>query len=856
MTFATWQISVAPAKGRFPLLLLSLLTVIVFIFSIISLMSGWQTIFQNLFYFPILLACVYYLRRGFVFSVILACSYFILMAIFSQDPVVLQGALIRVLIFILVAGVITHLSIIRIRAEGALKESEAFNRGLVENMPNLVVVYDHDRKIRYVNPATTALLGYSVEEIVGTDIMTYVDPLRQDEIAAVTQELFSANREKSLEIDLISKEGHHLTVILKGAPLHFYSQPVVLALFADITGHKRAEEALRESEQFTREIIQNAKEGIVVYDRDFNYLIWNPFMESHTGFSASETLGKNAFDLFPHLREQKIDILLQQALAGETIRSPDTPYHIPQTEKSGWVSGIYSPHYNARGEIIGVVGIIRDITERKRAEKALEESERKYRSIFNNFPDVYYQTDLNGIITILSPSLKRLSGWEPEELIGHSTVELYPFPEQRGDLLEALSRSGDVNGYEITLRLKDGRHIQTSISCHLIYDEGKLVGLEGSIRDIDEKKTMENALRESEARLHSIVKGSPMLQFVVDKDHRVVSWNRAIEEYSGIKEAEVLDTKDQWKAFYDKERPVLADLLVDEKVESLPEWYQGKIQKSRLVEGAYEVTDFFPKMGVSGKWLYFTAAPIRDVNGAIIGAVETLEDITERKIAEEALVLASRKLNLLSGITRHDIRNQLLALSGYLEISKRSLGDPVRTSDFIAKEEKIADTIARQITFTKDYEDMGVKAPTWQNVSMTVRNVIAHLPMRGISVDTGDPHLEMLADPLLEKVFYNLIDNALQYGGEKMTAIRITNHDDNGNFVIAVEDNGDGICADDKKKLFTKGFGKHTGLGLYLSREILSITGITITENGEPGKGARFEITVPNGTWRFTTMHQ
>jgi signal transduction histidine kinase len=231
-----------------------------------------------------------------------------------------------------------------------------------------------------------------------------------------------------------------------------------------------------------------------------------------------------------------------------------------------------------------------------------------------------------------------------------------------------------------------------------------------------------------------------------------------------------------------------------------------------------------------------------------------IRDITERKRTEDALALANRKLTLLSSITRHDIRNQLLVLEGYLDISKKFLDDPASIAEYIAKEEKIADTIARQISFSKDYEDMGAKVPTWQNVNRVIRRVITHLPMRNIRVDAEDSDLEVFADPLLEKVFYNLVDNALKYGGEQMTSLRVTTRADNGNLIIAVEDDGNGISAEDKKQLFTKGFGRHTGLGLYLSREILSITGITITENGEPGKGARFEMMVTEGAYRFPGM--
>ena len=111
--------------------------------------------------------------------------------------------------------------------------------------------------------------------------------------------------------------------------------------------------------------------------------------------------------------------------------------------------------------------------------------------------------------------------------------------------------------------------------------------------------------------------------------------------------------------------------------------------------------------------------------------------------------------------------------------------------------------------------------------------------------------MEIFADPLVEKVFYNLIDNSLRYGGEKLTTIRIGYHTEENILIISFEDDGTGIAVRDKKVIFDKGFGKNTGLGLYLSREILGITGIIITETGIPGSGARFEIRVPEGGFRF-----
>jgi two-component system, cell cycle sensor histidine kinase and response regulator CckA len=138
---------------------------------------------------------------------------------------------------------------------------------------------------------------------------------------------------------------------------------------------RQAQAKLRDSEQFNREVIAGVREGLVVYDRDFRYLVWNPFMEDLTGMPASEVLGKVATDVFPHVRENDVEILFRHALDGETVRSADIRFLVPRTGKSGWYSSVYSPHRDPHGDIVGVIGIIRDITGRKRAQAEREELE-------------------------------------------------------------------------------------------------------------------------------------------------------------------------------------------------------------------------------------------------------------------------------------------------------------------------------------------------------------------------------------------------------------------------------------------------------------------------------------------------
>ena len=225
-------------------------------------------------------------------------------------------------------------------------------------------------------------------------------------------------------------------------------------------------------------------------------------------------------------------------------------------------------------------------------------------------------------------------------------------------------------------------------------------------------------------------------------------------------------------------------------------------------------------------------------------------EIIERTMAEGALQSALKKLNMLSSITRHDILNQIMGLRTYLDLSREDLKG-TRFAEFIEKEDAAAEAIQRQIEFTKFYQDIGVNAPDWQDAEVVIRAAVSQLSLSGIVAQVAVSGIKIFADPLIEKVFYNLMENSLRHG-ERVTRMDFSSRESENGLVLTYCDNGAGISDADKKRLFQKGFGKHTGLGLFLSREILAITGITITENGEPGKGARFEITVPAGAWRHT----
>lgn len=218
---------------------------------------------------------------------------------------------------------------------------------------------------------------------------------------------------------------------------------------------------------------------------------------------------------------------------------------------------------------------------------------------------------------------------------------------------------------------------------------------------------------------------------------------------------------------------------------------------------------------------------------------------------EDTLQAANKKLGLLSSLSRHDIINLLTALDGYIELSAEIATEPELIS-YISKEKEISGSIADIIAFTREYEMVGIHTPVWQEVTNIFDEVVRALPLSGITVQSETAGLWVYADPLMIRVFSNFIDNSLRHGGE-ISWISLSWEYSGEDLLLIYQDNGAGISWAEKEKIFIRGYGKHTGLGLFLIREIFSITGISIRETGDPGTGVRFEMRIPRGGYRILT---
>jgi PAS domain S-box-containing protein len=271
-------------------------------------------------------------------------------------------------------------------------------------------------------------------------------------------------------------------------------------------------------------------------------------------------------------------------------------------------------------------------------------------------------------------------------------------------------------------------------------------------------------------------------------------------------------------------------------------------QTGRFPEQLYEM-----EHEINGKPFFFELRSIPILSGEREpkGKLIMLRDITNQKIAEAELSKARKKLNLLSSITRHDILNQVTVLLLNIDTVKDAVKDPeVRT--LLDVQENSSKNIQHQIEFARDYENLGGKAPQWMNIKQIFSHLLPIMGTYGITFVPPDRDIEVYADPLLERVFYNLVDNSIQHG-EHVSTVGIEYATAGDGLIVSYYDNGVGVPESGKQNIFERGVGRHTGLGLFLAKEILEITGMTIRETGTSGSGARFEIHVPDGKYRDKT---
>lgn len=615
-------------------------------------------------------------------------------------------------------------------------------------------------------------------------------------------------------------------------------------------GRKRAEKALSDSEKRLADIINFLPDATFAIDTNGTVIAWNKAIEEMTGISSPGMLGKKdheyAIPFYGERRPILIDLILRPR---EEI---ERDYQIVSKENDAltavtsiprpmgrqvFLLGKASLLYNRDGAVTGAIESIRDISETKLAEKALKESEELHRSLFLASPDGIIITDTSGAITHASPRALELFGLgSAEDATGTSAIDWISDEDKeraRAGIAALIAGRGSSLGQEFCVRRKDNAVFPAAINTSTMKDsEGTTTGVIAVIRDITRRKNAEIALKESEEKFRTLIEQSLDGIIIMDFSGLLL--------FANPKVGEIIEF-DHYKDLVGKCN--VFDLILPESQE------QARMDLLKVQAGidnspaSYRIITFTRKeiwIECIGRKMMFEG------NAAML---LSLRDVTSRKLIEEALRKANEKLNILSSITRHDIVNELLALDAYSTFLGKKIADNPEAVELLARIRKVSRRIGNQIGFTKDYQDLGIHEPVWQDIA-TIAKMAAYDNIREeTALDIGAVGYEVFADPMLMLVFYNIFDNAMRHG-ETVSRITVSFTENGTGGSLVVGDNGVGVPEDLKSRIFEKGVGKNTGFGLFLAREILAITGLGIKETGAPGTGARFEISVPPDRWR------
>jgi len=725
----------------------------------------------------------------------------------------------------------------RKKAEEALKESEKKFRETVRYLDEGYYSCTPDGKLLEHNLAFSRILGIdTAHQLKGISLTDFwQNPAQRNEyLAKLTKKGFIRN----YLINAKTISGKEIIILANAHTVRDEAGKVIkiAGTFSDFTERKRAEDALRESEERYRSLAETAQDFIYIIDKNDNVVYVNNYCVKMLKMSRLDIIGKPRKALFPE------PVASTQYQNLERVFTTGIHFHeessLPVSGQMIWQDTRLVPLKDADGTISAVLGISRDITRLKQVEETLRESEMKFRELAELLPQSVWECDAKGNLTFVNSGSFRMYGYDLKDLDQGLNVWQMIHKDDRerikGEFLQGFLQGSDnfpEYHYYTGLR-KDGSTMPVEIYATLIVRNGQPVGMRGIGIDTSERKRAEDALQESENNYRTVFENTGTATVLIEKNTMISLANEEFAQLSGFSRDEI-EGKKIWTEFVIKEdlERMLAQhqLRRQEKTTGLPSYEFRFVTRSGDIRNIYLTIDMIPGTTKS---------------------VASLLDITDRRRAETALQQANKKLTLLSSITRHDINNQLTILRGYLKILEQEQSE-VTLKEYLGKVSTAAQRISSMIHFTKEYEKIGIESPTWQDCHTLIDTAAKQASLEQVLLKNDLPaNVEVFADPLVIKVCYNLIDNAVRYG-KKITTIRFSVRADDDDYVVVCEDDGVGVSVEEKEKIFEQGFGKNTGFGLALSREILSITGITIRETGEPGNGARFEMTVPKGTWRI-----
>jgi PAS domain S-box-containing protein len=742
------------------------------------------------------------------------------------------------------------------RAEVALRESEKRFRALIENSSDAIALFSAEGTLIYQSSTANRMLGYSSEEMIGRDAFEHMHP---DDVPAAKQAFAQLLGQPGARVCAHFRYRHKdgSWRWIEGVGTNLLAEPGVQAIVAnyrDITERKRAEEAIHKSELLFRLVWENSADGMRLTNEQGTVVRVNDAFCRMVGKPKEEIEGKPLSVIYQEERREHIERRHQERFLSRTV-APHMERELTLWNGQRVWFEVSNSFFELEGQAPLLLGLFRDITERKRAGQALEESEDRYRDLVEHSHDLLCTHDLDGVILSVNQATARGLGYAPGDLVNKSIRDLL-VPDVRhrfDDYLAMIREHGGANGL---------MRVQTAFGEERLWEYHTTVRTDGvtapvvraTVHDITERKRMERQLAESHNLLSAVVEGTTDAIFIKDLQGRYLMVNSAaarfvgksVEEVIGKDDSEIFSAETAAKIMeHDRQVIATGDTLTIEEIGT-----------------AAGITRTY----LSTKGLY------RDYRGKIIGIIGIARDMTERKELENQLRQAQKMeaIGRLAGGVAHDFNNLLTVINGYSEmvIAQLTEQDPRRKQvEEIKKAGDRAASLTRQLLA---FSRRQVLTPTVLDLNVVISDMEKML-RRLIGEDIelrviAEPELgKVKADPgQVEQVIMNLAVNArdaMPNGGTLIVETQHVTLDEDharhqvgvapgGYVMLAVSDTGCGMDAETVSHIFepfftTKGEGKGTGLGLSTVYGIVAQSGGHVTVDSKVGWGTTFRIYLP-----------
>lgn len=731
-------------------------------------------------------------------------------------------------------------------AETKIQIEKAYLDQLFENAQEAIILSKNDGSIIRANKDFYSLFGYSPEEVIGKNIDKLITLNEHFESASTITQNVAAGKNIAIETKRRKKDGNLVDVSILAAPIIIEGKKVaVYGIYRDISERKNIENALKLNEEKFKTLYENVPTGMYLTSIDGKILEANPALIKMLGFKSFEELSKINLEENGFAKNYTRKNFLNAIEKDGEIRGFETKW-LRKDKKEIQVKENAKALRNKEGKIISFQGSVEDITDIKKANDLIKQSEEKYRSIFESFLDVYYRTDKDGIVTDISPSIYKHAGYRPEEVIGRPVIEFYEKSKEREVFLEKLKKTGSVNDFELKLLTKNNQIIHTSVNAHIILDKHKQpVGVQGVLRDISDRKKAQEALEKETLKLSSMISGMEEGIVFANKDDIVIEINDHFLNLTHKKREEIIG-KSLWE---------LHDQKISQKLRKYIDIFKNRpSSKSMAIQRPLGDLETI-----------FRLQPIyrnKQYDGVIFNLIDVTEVVKAKMEAQDANKAKSQFLANMS----HEIRTPMNGIIGMTELTLDThLSSEQR--EYLKSVKESAFTMMKLINEILDFSKIEAKKIVLESLKFKLQKSIRQMVFSH-AVLANQKGLELLLDMpknipndvtgdpgRLRQIITNLIGNAIKFTDKGEVVIRVQEEErteDNIKLHISVTDTGIGISSAKQLVIFdafsqadgtmTRKYGG-TGLGLAISSQLIELMGGDIWVDSKSGKGSSFHFT-------------